>query len=592
MADNSLALGIRPIATPDYAGTTMNRVNMMANLAKMEQYKREVGQQNALAQVMQMPGGFDPTDQAQVANLYRVAPTLAPEFVKTMLDTRSAGSNATAAADKAVGERLNLSSQVLDIINPDAPDAAQRFLAWHEANHDDPLIGPMLARTGVGRADARASIDAAVAQGPQALRNLILQARMGLDKFMIANKPTITSQNFGGGRVLMTTPGLGGDATVVPGSYIANTMTPEQQYNAANPNRTAIQTTEGIFAFDPKAGTATPVTRGAASSGVPGARAPSAAAVPSIVQNNNPGALEFRPWMAKYGGTVSSDGRFAQFPTSEQGVAAQEALLRNDYVGKGVNTINAVVDKYLGTGAENSPASRANYKAVVSGLLGIAPNAQLSPSQVPVLAQAMRSFETGASGAAPSVAAPTGATDGGRLMPYVPPKVPTETQLAAEKAKVAARENFSALLGDVRAAYEALDKLGALTSSTKGTLGRNLMASAGASGPGQFLSGALGTKAQTERDTIANAQFTLLNQIKNMEGIGARSLDSNVELKNALASLGKPGQSIETVRRTLASIGRIYKAATGEDLAGGRAPPSPPARNAPSGWGKAKVVGN
>ena len=62
-----------------------------------------------------------------------------------------------------------------------------------------------------------------------------------------------------------------------------------------------------------------------------------------------------------------------------------------------------------------------------------------------------------------------------------------------------------------------------------------------------------------------------------MEGIGARSLDSNVELKNALASLGKPGQSIETVRRTLASIGRIYKAATGEDLAGGSAPAAAPA---------------
>jgi hypothetical protein len=103
----------------------------------------------------------------------------------------------------------------------------------------------------------------------------------------------------------------------------------------------------------------------------------------------------------------------------------------------------------------------------------------------------------------------------------------------------------------------------------------------GASGAGQFVSGVLGTKAQTERDKITNASFTLLNQIKNMEGIGARSLDSNVELKNALASLGRPGQSIETIQSTLASIGRIYKAATGEDLAGGSVlagAPAPPAR--------------
>ena len=93
----------------------------------------------------------------------------------------------------------------------------------------------------------------------------------------------------------MQTPGLGGVATVVPGSDIANTMTPEQRYNAANPNRTAIQTTEGIFAFNPKDATATPVTRGAASSGVPGARAPApgtfGAAIDQTVNAVIPGAV-------------------------------------------------------------------------------------------------------------------------------------------------------------------------------------------------------------------------------------------------------------------------------------------------------------
>jgi hypothetical protein len=162
-------------------------------------------------------------------------------------------------------------------------------------------------------------------------------------------------------------------------------------------------------------------------------------------------------------------------------------------------------------------------------------------------------------------------------MPYVAPKVPTETEKQRQNKQFTARQNFGDMLNTVKAAYENLDKLGALPSSTKGSYGRNLMASAGASGAGQIVSGALGTPAQTERDTITNARFTLLNQLKDIQGIGSRQLDSNVELKNALTSLGGPGQSIETIRRTLETIGRIYSAETGESRGGGSTPAAKPA---------------
>lgn len=165
---------------------------------------------------------------------------------------------------------------------------------------------------------------------------------------------------------------------------------------------------------------------------------------------------------------------------------------------------------------------------------------------------------------------------GNRAPPSGGGAVPAQNAKAIQQTT--ARQNFSTLLNDVKSAYEDLDKLGAVTSSTKGTAGRNIIASAGASGPGQIASRVLGTRAQTLRDTITNAQFSLLNQIKNMEGIGARSLDSNVELKNALRSLADPTQSIESIRRTLGTIGRIYKAETGADLdLGGGAPAPAPA---------------
>jgi hypothetical protein len=131
------------------------------------------------------------------------------------------------------------------------------------------------------------------------------------------------------------------------------------------------------------------------------------------------------------------------------------------------------------------------------------------------------------------------------------------------------------MMQDLAGAYDELDRIGGIPSSSRRSLGENVGASIAASGPGQMLSGAVATQGQTQRDTIKNLGFTLLNQIKNMEGIGARSLDSNVELKNALSSLGDPSQSIESVRDTLRIISRVYKAQTGIDLGLGGGAPAP-----------------
>ena len=45
-------------------------------------------------------------------------------------------------------------------------------------------------------------------------------------------------------------------------------------------------------------------------------------------RNNNPGNIEYGPFAMKYGAT-GSDGRFAIFPTEEQGRMAQDALLKS-----------------------------------------------------------------------------------------------------------------------------------------------------------------------------------------------------------------------------------------------------------------------
>lgn len=127
-----------------------------------------------------------------------------------------------------VDTKLKQARSFLDTINPADPNAPQQYIAWHEANHRDPVLGPLLASRGVTAEQSRAQIAQAIQQGPQAFAELLNRSKLGTERFMELNKPTITTQNLGGEVRAIATPGLGGAATVVPGSAAQVTMTPAQ----------------------------------------------------------------------------------------------------------------------------------------------------------------------------------------------------------------------------------------------------------------------------------------------------------------------------------------------------------------------------
>lgn len=113
-------------------------------------------------------------------------------------------------------------------------------------------------------------------------------------------------------------------------------------------------------------------------------------------RNNNAGNIKDGAFAKSQPGYTGSDGTFATFDTPEHGQQAQETLLSTNYFGKGLNTVNKVVDKYLGAGdSENSKESRANYKRYVAKRLGVNPDDTLSPDIIGRFAEAMREFETG-----------------------------------------------------------------------------------------------------------------------------------------------------------------------------------------------------
>lgn len=135
---------------------------------------------------------------------------------------------------KLVDDKLKQSRAFLDTINPTDPNAPQQYLEWHQANHADPILGPALKARGVTAEQSLARIQQAINQGPQAFAELLNQSKLGTEKFMELNKPSVTAQNTGSKTRLLASPGLGGPATVVPGSEAEITMNEYQRNQLKN----------------------------------------------------------------------------------------------------------------------------------------------------------------------------------------------------------------------------------------------------------------------------------------------------------------------------------------------------------------------
>lgn len=81
---------------------------------------------------------------------------------------------------------------------------------------------------------------------------------LGIDEYIKQNKPSITTRNTGTITELLSTPGLGGSATVVPGSQATMQMTPGQVQTAkdalAGREQSARQFNLGGYTYDLQAG--------------------------------------------------------------------------------------------------------------------------------------------------------------------------------------------------------------------------------------------------------------------------------------------------------------------------------------------------
>jgi hypothetical protein len=205
-----------------------------------------------------------------------------------------------------------------------------------------------------------------------------------------------TTQNLGTSTRVLATPKFAGS----PGGGASRVVSGSEAEVAFKP---VVVNVEGIgpLVVDPNTSNAYPAAAGptggytrpgtkSVGGGIPAGRGGASSAL-----TTNPGALKDGAFAKSQPGYAGASGQFATFDTPEAGIAAQENLLRSAYVSKGFNTINKIVDRYAPQGPENSAASVSNYKKYLAERTGINIDAPVSAAQIPIVAAAMREFETG-----------------------------------------------------------------------------------------------------------------------------------------------------------------------------------------------------
>lgn len=173
--DPSIAMGYRPIQVENPVNLLAKGQELQLNAAKMNEYQRGLEEQNALRQLVKE--GLDPNTPDFAKRAYQVSPELGIKVAKSQAELNKNKYEAMKLEGDVVKQKLDQSRSLLEGIS--TPD---QYLAWHEANHRDPVLGPLLASRGITADQSRARIIEALKQ-PGGLDRLIMESKLGAEKF-------------------------------------------------------------------------------------------------------------------------------------------------------------------------------------------------------------------------------------------------------------------------------------------------------------------------------------------------------------------------------------------------------------------------
>jgi hypothetical protein len=221
----AIALGVKGIELQDplqQYGRVMaiqgaQQQNQLAQM-QMQQAQREQEATNALNRAY--AEAYNP--QTGDVDINRLRTSLAsggygsklPDIEKKLGEVKTQRLTQAKTEGEVLDAALKRSRGFLETLDPNAPGAAEAYIAWHEANHKDPIIGPALAARGVTADQSRGRI-AQLIQTPGGLARLINESKLGTEKFMELNKPQLSTTDLGGQVVSRTFAPLTGELKTI-----------------------------------------------------------------------------------------------------------------------------------------------------------------------------------------------------------------------------------------------------------------------------------------------------------------------------------------------------------------------------------------
>ena len=378
MANQMIALNAKAPQSDIFGSAITRNAQMMNMMAQQAAAQRQAARTQ---QEMQ----FAANEEARKARLAE------PQFAK-------ASNEALSAQVKAADDFLNLTIEGMKVAR--SPEDAIKIGNWLKSQFPAEMF-----QQSVDQTLSSLPQDPAAFEGWR--KQTLFQSMEAKDQL----EQEFTTQNLGTSTRVIAAPKYQG----APGGQGAGVVPGSEAEVAFKPTVINVEGIGGVI-VDPNTGKGFPVAAGQTggftrpSTGgnvVTGERG--GGPVAKALQTN-PGALKDGAFARSQPGYAGSSGGFAVFNSPEAGIAAQENLLRNAYVGKGFNTIDKIVNRYAPQGPENSAASVTNYKKYIAQRTGIDINAPISESQIPAVAAAMREFETGnrPGGKPPGAGAPSG----------------------------------------------------------------------------------------------------------------------------------------------------------------------------------------
>ena len=235
--DPSIAMGFRGIQLENpldqynrfLQAKSAQQQNALAQ-KQMEQAEREVEATNALNRAYAeaynpQTGDFDINKLRGSLSAGGYGSRL-PDIEKKLGEVKTQRLTQQKSQTELVDAALKQSRAFLDTLDPNDPEAGEKYVRWHAANHADPVLGPVLAARGVTFESAMPAIERAKQEGPASLARLINMSKLGAEKFIEVYKPTTQVINRGGRQDIVQITPYGGAPTTI-GTYADVPLPPD-----------------------------------------------------------------------------------------------------------------------------------------------------------------------------------------------------------------------------------------------------------------------------------------------------------------------------------------------------------------------------